>query len=238
VTSSRTSPERRRAPVQARSRERGAAIVDAAAHVFAEVGFDAATTDAIAARAATSVGSIYQFYPNKLALFQAVAERCVDRARQLHAATLGADPDVRPWRELLDGVVDAFSMLQRTDVGFRAISMNLHLYGVFEESDNALHRELIAASERGLLARAPHLPVDQRRVVATMMVQIISAMLHFAARESPRAGQRLMDETKIVLHRYLAPYLEPTSGRRAARGARSKSTPTNTRRSTTARRRS
>ena len=59
----------RRVPTQERARRRVARILDAAALVFAEQGFEAATMEDIAARAETSIGSIYQFFPNKLAIF-------------------------------------------------------------------------------------------------------------------------------------------------------------------------
>ena len=54
----------RRLPQQVRGEQRIAAILQAAAQVFYEVGFDAATTDMIAQRAHTAIGSLYDFFPN------------------------------------------------------------------------------------------------------------------------------------------------------------------------------
>jgi len=51
----------RRLPQQARSRERFNRILDAAAELFAEIGYESATTDEIAKRANTSVGGLYRF---------------------------------------------------------------------------------------------------------------------------------------------------------------------------------
>ena len=62
----------RRYPQQQRSQEKVEKILTAAAAVFWEVGYDAATTHAIAQRANTSVGTLYRFFPNKLALFHAL----------------------------------------------------------------------------------------------------------------------------------------------------------------------
>jgi AcrR family transcriptional regulator len=55
----------RRQPKQQRGQQRVAKILTAAAEVFAEVGYAAATTQQIADRANTAVGSIYQFFPDK-----------------------------------------------------------------------------------------------------------------------------------------------------------------------------
>ena len=77
-TDTRT-PERgiqpRRQPVQARSRERVEKILDAAVQLLIEDGYDAVKTNAIARRAEVSIGSVYQFFPNRFAIFNALAER-------------------------------------------------------------------------------------------------------------------------------------------------------------------
>jgi AcrR family transcriptional regulator len=64
-----------RAPQQERSRQRVAALLDAAAEEFAERGFGAATTTAIAARAGVPIGSLYQWFPDKEALLYGIADR-------------------------------------------------------------------------------------------------------------------------------------------------------------------
>jgi AcrR family transcriptional regulator len=56
-------------------------IVEAADRVFADVGYEAATMEQIAERAETSIGSVYQFFPNKGALFEALCDRYFERAR-------------------------------------------------------------------------------------------------------------------------------------------------------------
>jgi len=67
-------------------------IVEAAARVFDREGLDA-TTNRVAVEAGVSVGSLYQYFPNKQALLHALAERHVDSASEMleRAATLHAD---------------------------------------------------------------------------------------------------------------------------------------------------
>ena len=65
----------RRQPKQQRSQEQIEQILQAAAAVFWEVGFDAATTHAIAAKANTAAGNLYRFFPNKLAPFHALEKQ-------------------------------------------------------------------------------------------------------------------------------------------------------------------
>ena len=58
----------RKRAAQARSRVTVAAIVEATARILAERGLDAVTTNAVAERAGVSVGSLYQYYPNRDAI--------------------------------------------------------------------------------------------------------------------------------------------------------------------------
>ncbi|MEM6424414.1 MAG: helix-turn-helix domain-containing protein, partial [Cyanobacteria bacterium P01_D01_bin.128] len=58
-----------RQPQQQRSQIRVEQILQAAAEVFWEKGYDVATTHDIAERAQTAVGTLYRFFPNKLAIF-------------------------------------------------------------------------------------------------------------------------------------------------------------------------
>ena len=55
----------RRIPMQERGEKRVAGLLEAAAAIFAEVGFEAATMSDIAERAGGSIGSLYQFFPSK-----------------------------------------------------------------------------------------------------------------------------------------------------------------------------
>ncbi len=64
-----------RAPQRKRGELRVAALQDAALAVFAEKGFEAATMTQIAARAGAPIGSLYQFFPNKDVLADALIDR-------------------------------------------------------------------------------------------------------------------------------------------------------------------
>ena len=76
VSSSRKTPKkRRRKPLQARSAATVAAILEATAQVLTARGYEGTTTNLIAERAGVSVGSLYQYFPNKDALIAELVER-------------------------------------------------------------------------------------------------------------------------------------------------------------------
>lgn len=65
----------RRPPQQKRSREMVERLLDATAATLAERGLDNTTTNHIAERAGVSIGSLYQYFPDKQALIEALLER-------------------------------------------------------------------------------------------------------------------------------------------------------------------
>ena len=77
---------------------------------------------------ATSIGSVYQFFPAKEAIFTAVAERCLARTRTLVEGMLSSWPAERHWAELVDLAVDGVWAQHREDLDLRALLRNVHLY--------------------------------------------------------------------------------------------------------------
>lgn len=207
----------RRIPTQARARERAQRIIDAASHVFAEAGFEAATMEGIAERAETSIGSIYQFFPNKLALFNALARSYHEKLRGFFDVLLGGPLLEQPWTDILDHGIDAFALFHEQEVGFRAVWVGLQVTPEIIVEGEAINREFAKRIEAVLEAKLGGLPASMRPVVATMTVEILTAMLIVSARR-PGEAKVLMRETKALLRRYLAPYEQAAPAEK--RGAR------------------
>jgi AcrR family transcriptional regulator len=98
------SAEPRKLPRQQRSAETVERILTAAARIFDERGYGGTTTNRIASEAGVSIGSLYQYFPNKDALLVALAERHVDDVAVRFGARLAALRDERP---PIDGTVRA-----------------------------------------------------------------------------------------------------------------------------------
>lgn len=196
----------RRVPTQARSLQRVERILDAAANVFAEAGYDTATMEAIALRAETSIGSVYQFFPNKLAIFDAVAARYLEHSSLLFDALMNEEALARPWEELVDAFIDAFFAFHRAEIGFRAVWSSMKLSPEFIAKGDALNVAFARRIEAVLKTQARSLTKGKRVLVARMIVEIVSAMLIFSSRTEDPFGARVMGETKVLVRRYLEPY--------------------------------
>jgi AcrR family transcriptional regulator len=111
---------RRKVPVQARSRERVERVLDTAAQLVDEHGPEAVTTASIAAAAGVSIGWLYDFFPNRESVFDAVVERSFEKvtpiAEAVHASMPTAD-----WRETVEAVVWTLFDFYRDEPGFRML---------------------------------------------------------------------------------------------------------------------
>ena len=201
---------RRRVPAQERSKERVARILDAAAHEFAERGVEASTIESIAERADTSVGSIYQFFPNKLAIYEAIGNTYLEEVRALFAVLVSDDAIEVPWRTVITATIDSFAELHRSSITFRAIWSNITYSRRFFSAGQAMNVELADRAEMvfGAMAKAKRVPPAKRKLLATVTIETMSAMLLLAADKPRSQAASLLDEAKMLIQRYLEPYLD------------------------------
>jgi AcrR family transcriptional regulator len=79
----------RKFPQQMRGQQRVERILEAAAEVFGETGFENATTNLIAERANTSIGSLYQFFPNKQSIIDTLCQCQIRETRGIEVKVEG-----------------------------------------------------------------------------------------------------------------------------------------------------
>lgn len=107
-------------PVQARSAARVNALLDSASQAIHEFGYEQLTTAMVAERAGASIGTVYRYFPDRIAVLQAVAARNLDRASHSVMAKLSsANPETLV--ATIDCVVDALVELFLSEPGFRSL---------------------------------------------------------------------------------------------------------------------
>jgi AcrR family transcriptional regulator len=110
----------RNEPVQARSTARLAALLDAAAGAVDELGYERLTTAMVAERAGASIGTVYRYFPDRLAVLQALGARNLDRV--LADAVLAVrDTQHSDWSAAVAAGFDVITNAFRDEPSFRSI---------------------------------------------------------------------------------------------------------------------
>ena len=194
-------PARRR---QARGQRRIDSLLDVAALVFAEVGFEAATTNAIAARAGTSPGSLYRFFPNKDAIAEALADRFAQRLGETQAI-FGPEIDYLPLDELIDHVLDPLVAFHLAHPGFQALFSGSMVSPRLATAVQGFLDAVVHRVEGMLAVRAPRLTPERRARCARVSVELWRALLPLVVASDPAEQGAMVAELKAVQRGYLAP---------------------------------
>lgn len=197
----------RRVPQQDRGQRRVDRILDAAAEAIAELGVDALTTNAIAARAKTSVGSLYQFFPNKDAIVQALAARYASAFEALKDRVMALEVADLPLERMMRGIVEPIAAYCDTNPAYR------HVYAATTDEvlgpspdEVRLHEAVTARVEALIARRCPWVPEAQRHATAVVQVETVHAIL-FHTQRLPREGRpALCDELVRMLVCALRPF--------------------------------
>jgi len=183
-----------------------AQILAAADGIVSQEGFEALTVRRIALEAGVPVGSIYQFFPDKAAVVDALAHGYIGEfdaaiARLVDGAEDPADAEA--WADPVGRLVDEFANLYRSRPGYVALWSGRHLSPELARADDAnnlaiatgVRRILVA---RGILRDGPDL--DRHAQVA---VRVADALLQFAFADAARGDEPILQELKTLLRLYL-----------------------------------
>lgn len=204
VASSFVKVKKRNAPTQARSQARLARVLDAAAELFAEHGYDGTTMEAIATHAGSSIGSVYRFFKNKHEVFSAVAARLMVREEELIAELFQQSASMSGWPEMIDAVIDAYVTLQDEDPAWRGVWLNVQLGGDIAQAGDEASAGIVEQVTGVMAFFAPQLPLSRRRVVAQTLFELVASMLLMSARHQEETRRALLVETKRVVKLYVA----------------------------------
>lgn len=194
--------ERRRARRQPRGLLRADEILAAAGALFAEVGYDKATTNLIAGRAGVSPGSLYQFFPNKEAIAQAYAEAATARLHRVYDAVLAPEVTSLPLQAFLDAFIDALIAFNRENPGYLALSIASTISPPLALALADLREGIASRLESLLAARWPATPPRQRRLRGLVSYRLFLALLPLVLGEHGEDQQAIVREMKAVLYRY------------------------------------
>jgi AcrR family transcriptional regulator len=198
----RPAPGVKRKPQQDRGQKRFEEVLDAAELVIAEVGVEAMTTNAVAARAGAGMGSLYHFFENKDAIVSALAERYTNVMRSL--TQYAEQPELRriSLADLADAVVDPLATFFRSAPAYRHVWHAVNQPGSDSVFECDLQESVVANVSAMMSARIPGANPRRLRVHAMAAVDLVHGMLSSAFAAPAADRQPLIDETKRLLTLY------------------------------------
>lgn len=199
----------RRQPKQQRGKQRVEKILNAAASVFDQVGYEAATTHLIAAKAETAVGSLYQFFPDKAAIFKAMELRHIERVKAFWEQMNTPEMIQLPLRPMIHNLVVAVTELFEQPVS-RVIFIQFFLgREMFQAIDESMTQEAINFMANLLQQRNPTLGQAQSQLLAEVATHSSNALILAVLRNQDlQHRQRLIQQIEELLVSYLSPYME------------------------------
>ena len=204
TTPALTAFEPRKTPVQARATVTVEAIFEATIQVLLSHGADRLTTTRVADRAGVSVGTLYQYFPNKQALLFAIFEAHMENVTgKVEAACLRAHR--KPLAEMIQQVVEAFvdAKMERSDI-------SAALYRVAAEVDGpAVVKRSMQRSRKAIeamLHTAPDVELLADRFAIDMMLAAISGVMRSALESggSPATIRKLKEHLVLLCQAYMA----------------------------------
>jgi AcrR family transcriptional regulator len=177
-------------------------MLDACAEILDEHGYDGLSTTRIAQRAEVAIGSVYQFFPDKRAVAQALALRNLDLFIERVTRRV-SDEDFPHWSDTVGAVIEIFVDMHRTVPGFRVLRFgdvaDVHLLDVSADNNS-----VVADRLRGMVVKffgVSDSP-DLARVL-TIAVEAADAVLKLAFRRDPAGDPEILAEAERLIHAYL-----------------------------------
>lgn len=211
----KTSP--RKKPRQARSKATVDAILDATAQVLVKDGYEAASTNRVAERAGVSVGSVYQYFPNKESLVGELVDRYSRAITDMVLGSLVELGDAPPER-VAPAMVAAMIEFKRRDPKLaRVLREQIPRVGRMQRYEKQLE-EIVKATELYLARHRDRVKHDDLSTAAFIAVHAVDAATQagVTARASIDDAALTSHVTDLVLSYLLHPGAPPLS-RRAGR---------------------
>lgn len=202
-STSKVALEPRKRPVQSRSAVTVDALLEATVQVLLDVGKERLTTTRVAYRAGVSVGTLYQYFPNKNALLQATLQRHLDGVMKAVEEVCRQQRE-KPLSQMATALVHAFLEAKMKNVKTSAALyfVSSDLDGVKISRRNAVRMNQAIA---GMLETAPERFTTDIQLVAFMvqgaMVGVSRRLLESDAPE--KRLEALRNELTVLVCTYL-----------------------------------
>lgn len=182
-------------------------ILEATAQLLDQMPVDRITTAAIAETADVPIGSVYQYFPNKLAVLAELTRRVMENVDATTASLFAEDFGVLSWEQAIDRAVDATIEGYAQQPGYVQLLLSVRPTAEFREITDESNDRVAA-----LMAHHPALqeiiPPDRIQLVTRSAIKAANALQDWALSvDDPELFSQIVAEMKILLKGYLAVYM-------------------------------
>jgi AcrR family transcriptional regulator len=198
-SSQKSSPEPKpRGPKRQRGHERVVILTEAAARIFIEKGYDAATMTEIAAEAQSSIGSLYQFFSTKVLLAEALH---LDRLQRLNDALVELEQDVdgRSAADIGEAIFDKLGAFIVEFPEFPVLAGRRDIPKERKAHSRAALRERIA----GLLGRAKPSVAGEVALLSSIVLELLRIIVAVASDADSGRDEQLVRELRLMMRKRL-----------------------------------
>lgn len=199
----------RNEPVQARSAARLSSLLDAAAEVVQEVGYERLTTAMVAERAGASIGTVYRYFPDRIAVLEGLSARAFRRFLDQVSARY-RESRLETVEERVAAAIDVYVALYRTEPGFRVVRfgdvVDTRLLDGRRSNSAVLAERLAGIAEERGVQHDPQELVFRLQVV----ISLTEALVHRAFAADARGDDAFLTEAKAVAGEYVRRHLDPS----------------------------
>jgi AcrR family transcriptional regulator len=182
----------RKAPKQARSRATVEFILQAAARVLGRQGWARFNTNQVADAAGVSVGSLYQYFPNKHALIDAILRRHLDEVlRVLRAVEDGANEPSKSAEALVSGMIAAHGI---DPALHRVLLDEMPSRGRLKTAHDEFETEYLRRYKGVIAANSRHRRPESDEIAAQVLSAAVKGVIHEAARKDTLGSPSLREE--------------------------------------------
>lgn len=200
----------RHQPTQKRSRDRVAFILNSAEVVFQKVGYDAATTNAIAEEAKIPIGSLYQYFRNKKSILVTLTEKYSGELRQLFKEHFSFPVTKESIYQLADRLIDQICTFYVNHPAFRVVFYGSGRSDDLGKTSDLLLEEIIKHVYYALSMIMPVNDTKKVSIIATVIVRSVRSSIPHAINKDGTVNDVMMNEIKKMTNAYLKASIDPS----------------------------
>ncbi len=191
----------RNEPVQARSTARLASLLDAAAAIIDEIGYERLTTAMVAERAGASIGTVYRYFPDRIVVLQSLSARSLSGFVDGTRSTI-LDPAHSTWWDAVSACIVSMTTAFRSVPGFRSLRLG-DVLDVRPALSAQSGSTVVAAAAAASLSQRFGLPIEELAHRLEVVIVVTDSLLSRAFTYDTKGDPKLIEEATTLPKAYL-----------------------------------